>query len=68
MRVPFSIMLVATLLMAAPAQAQDLAATCHASSSYDVTLRPQGVLFDRPRPRRPRRTTAACAPMAWRWC
>lgn len=50
MRVPFSIMLVATLLMAAPAHAQDLAATCHASSSYDVTLRPQGVLFDRPTP------------------
>ncbi|MFI4970013.1 MAG: DUF2884 family protein [Lysobacterales bacterium] len=34
--------------------AQDLAATCHASSSYDLTIRPDGLLFDRtdPRPRR----------------
>src|SRR6185312_323558 len=33
-----------------PLQAQDLAATCHATSSYDVTLRPGSVLFDRPAP------------------
>jgi hypothetical protein len=33
-----------------PLQAQDLAATCHATSSYDVTLRPDSVLFDRPSP------------------
>lgn len=33
-----------------PLHAQDLAATCHASSSYDVTLRPGSVLFDRPSP------------------
>ena len=30
--------------------AQDLAATCHASSSYDVTLKPDSLLFDRPAP------------------
>lgn len=30
--------------------AQDLAATCHATSSYDVTLQPGSVLFDRPSP------------------
>ena len=30
--------------------AQDLAATCHATSSYDVTLRPDSVLFDRASP------------------
>ena len=28
------------------AHAQDLATTCHATSSYDVTLRPDSVLFD----------------------
>jgi DNA repair exonuclease SbcCD ATPase subunit len=31
-------------------RAQDLAATCQASSSYDVTLQSQGLLFDRPQP------------------
>lgn len=30
--------------------AQDLAATCHASSSYDLTLKPDSLLFDRPQP------------------
>ena len=30
--------------------AQDLAATCHASSSYDVTLKSDSVLFDRASP------------------
>jgi hypothetical protein len=30
--------------------AQDMAATCHASSSYDVTLKPDSLLFDRPSP------------------
>lgn len=30
--------------------AQDLAATCHASSSYDLTVKPDSVLFDRPQP------------------
>ncbi len=38
------------LLAALPLHAQDLAATCHATSSYDVTLRPGSVLFDRPSP------------------
>lgn len=38
------------LFAALPLHAQDLAATCHASSSYDVTLRPGSVLFDRPSP------------------
>ncbi|HEX7733055.1 MAG TPA: DUF2884 family protein, partial [Rhodanobacter sp.] len=38
------------LLAALPLRAQDLAATCHATSSYDVTLRPGSVLFDRPAP------------------
>ena len=32
------------------AQAQDLATVCQASSSYDVTLQSQGLLFDRPQP------------------
>jgi hypothetical protein len=42
------------LLMAAGLHAQDLATTCHASSSYDLTLQPDGLLFDRsgPAPRR----------------
>ncbi|WP_426701933.1 DUF2884 family protein [Rhodanobacter sp. Col0626] len=30
--------------------AQDLASTCHASSSYDVTLKPGSLLFDRASP------------------
>ena len=38
------------LLVALPLHAQDLAATCHASSSYDVTLRPDSLLFDRATP------------------
>ncbi len=50
MRVPFSAVMAAMLLAAVPVQAQDLAATCHASSSYDLTLRPQGALFDRAAP------------------
>ncbi|MDE2306873.1 MAG: DUF2884 family protein [Xanthomonadaceae bacterium] len=48
----------AVLLLSLPAvpalHAQDLAATCHASSSYDVTLDADRVIFDRaaPAPRR----------------
>lgn len=38
------------LLTAAGLHAQDLATTCHASSSYDLTLQPDGLLFDRPGP------------------
>lgn len=33
-----------------PLHAQDLAATCHASSSYDVTLKSDSLLFDRAAP------------------
>ncbi len=44
------------LACAAPicVHAQDLASTCHASSSYDLTIVPEAVLFDRagPAPRR----------------
>ena len=45
-RLPLFLLLFAAL----PLQAQDLATTCHATSSYDVTLRPGSVLFDRPSP------------------
>lgn len=38
------------LLAVLPLHAQDLAATCRATSSYDVTLRPDSLLFDRPSP------------------
>lgn len=38
------------LLAVLPLHAQDLASTCHATSSYDVTLRPDSLLFDRPSP------------------
>lgn len=38
-------------LLAAPvASSQDLAAACRASSSYDLTLRPDSLLFDRAQP------------------
>lgn len=46
-RLPFCLL---PLLAALPLHAEDLAATCHASSSYDVTLRPGSVLFDRAAP------------------
>src|SRR5215469_11995349 len=32
------------------AHAQDLATTCHATSSYDLTVSPDRLLFDRPQP------------------
>lgn len=38
------------MLGTTPSYAQDLATTCHATSSYDVTLRPDSLLFDRPSP------------------
>lgn len=50
MRVPVSIVIATTLLIAASAHAQDLTTACHASSSYDLTLRPDSLLFDRPSP------------------
>lgn len=39
-----------SLLVAAPLRADDLATVCHATSSYDVTLRADSLLFDRPAP------------------
>ncbi|EIL97686.1 hypothetical protein RHOFW104T7_03440 [Rhodanobacter thiooxydans] len=42
--------LVVLLLLVTSLHAQDLATTCHASSSYDVTLKPDSLLFDRPSP------------------
>lgn len=42
--------LLLSLLSVCAVQAQDLASTCHASSSYDVTLKPGSLLFDRPAP------------------
>lgn len=45
--------LLASLILSAalPAlHAQDLAATCHASSSYDLTVKPDSLVFDRPQP------------------
>jgi hypothetical protein len=38
------------MLAATSLSAQEWAATCHASSSYDVTLKPASILFDRPSP------------------
>lgn len=39
-----------SLLLMLPVHAQDLANVCHATSSYDVTLRADRLLFDRPSP------------------
>lgn len=38
------------LLAALPVSSQDLAGTCHASSSFDVTINTDSVVFDRPSP------------------
>jgi hypothetical protein len=38
------------MLAATSLSAQEWAATCHASSSFDVTLKPASILFDRPSP------------------
>lgn len=38
------------LLLPLALSAQDLATTCHATSSYDVTLAPDHLMFDRPQP------------------
>lgn len=40
-------LLLLSLLSLSPAYAQDMAATCHASSSYDITVKPDSLLFDR---------------------
>ncbi|WEN15974.1 DUF2884 family protein [Rhodanobacter sp. AS-Z3] len=45
-----SSVLLVSLLATCAVHAQDLAATCHASSSYDVTVKPGSLLFDRPAP------------------
>ena len=45
-----SLVLLGLALAAGSLQAQDLANTCHASSSYDLTLEPNGLLFDRTEP------------------
>jgi hypothetical protein len=39
-----------SMLCLSPSYAQDLAATCHASSSYDITVKTDSLMFDRPSP------------------
>jgi hypothetical protein len=51
MRIAFTLAITGLLALATPSSyAQDLAATCQASSSYDITVTPGGLLFDRPDP------------------
>lgn len=50
MRFPRLFAVLPLLLAATVLRAQDLAATCHATSSYDLTLRTDGLLFDRAQP------------------
>lgn len=50
MRIPRLSLFLLPLFAVLPLHAQDLAATCHATSSYDVTLRPDSLLFDRAAP------------------
>ena len=50
MRLSLLSLFLLSLPAALPVQAQDLAAICHASSSYDLTLRPGSLLFDRTSP------------------
>jgi len=45
-----TLLLLGVVLAAPSLRAQSLDATCHASSSYDVTLQPDSLLFDRPSP------------------
>lgn len=49
MRLSFILLLVLSLF-GAPLRAQDLLATCHASSSYDISVDADHLLFDRPAP------------------
>lgn len=60
MRFPSYLLILLPWLVALPSplQAQDLAAACHASSSYDVTLAPDSLQFDRSAPA-PLRVTMA---------
>ena len=50
MHLPYSTIAFIFLLAMGPAYAQDLATTCHATSSYDVTLNADSVAFDRATP------------------
>lgn len=50
MRLQRLLVLFALSLVGPALHAQDMAATCHASSSYDVTLKPDDLLFDRASP------------------
>lgn len=50
MRLLPALVLLLSATLAGPAQAQQFATACHASSSYDLTLRPDSLLFDRPSP------------------
>lgn len=43
----YALTLVVGVLACGNAHAQSLLNTCHASSSYDITIKPNGVLFDR---------------------
>src|SRR5690606_23307750 len=44
------LVLLCTTLTATSLSAQEWATTCHARSSYDVTLKPSSIRFDRPSP------------------
>jgi len=50
MRIIFPILVVVALAISQPATAQQLATRCHASSSFDVTVQPGRLVFDRPSP------------------
>lgn len=50
MRTTFLLATLAAAVVACPVHAQDLATTCQASSSYDLTLKPDSLMFDRPQP------------------
>ncbi|HEX5304666.1 MAG TPA: DUF2884 family protein [Dyella sp.] len=50
MRLVPSIVVSAAWLLAAPLHAQQLATRCHASSSFDVTVQPDRLVFERPSP------------------
>lgn len=50
MRLRLLPLLVPLSLACAAVQAQDLATTCHATSSYDLTIAPDRLQFDRPQP------------------
>ena len=50
MRLPCLLLLLILPCFATVLHAQDLATTCHASSSYDVTVNADSLLFDRSTP------------------